>query len=41
MLQIQGSGARSRREFAAKQRVRGVDNLNFAERAWVVEWGIK
>jgi hypothetical protein len=41
MLQIQGSGARRRREFAAKQRMCWVGNLYFSERDWVVDWGIK
>jgi hypothetical protein len=41
MLQIQGSGARRRRIFMAEQRVRWIGYLHFAERDWVVEWGIK
>jgi hypothetical protein len=41
MLQIRGSGARRRREFAAEQRMRWLDDLYFAERDRVVEWGIK
>jgi hypothetical protein len=41
MLQILGFCTRRRRKFAAEQRVRWLGDLHFAERDWVVEWGIK